>query len=96
MLGEDQWKGELFWTSVYSIFLLFPMSLLRKINTFRFTSLFGVIWTVYLRINFIFIFLCDKAIVPNVNKSLLNASYFNFTLSGFVHALPNENFNYMY
>ena len=95
-LGEYQWNGELFWATVYFILILFPMSLPRKINTFRFASLFGVIWTIYLTLCFIFLFFFDKSIVPNVKKNLINASYINLTFSGFVNALPYVNFNYMY
>ena len=43
ILGEDQWKGGLFWATTYSILILFPMSIPRTINTLRFFSLFGVI-----------------------------------------------------
>ena len=96
LLGEGQWGGELFWATVYSLFLLFPMSIPRKINTFRFASLFGVACTVYLTIWFVFIFFWDRNIVPSVKQNLKNASYFNFTFGGLLHALPYVNFNYMY
>jgi amino acid permease len=46
-LGVGRWKGELFWASIYTIFIFIPLSIPRSIGTLRYNSLLGVIATIY-------------------------------------------------
>ena len=96
MLGEVQFKGELVWASIYVFFILIPMSLPRKINTLRFSSLIGVICTAYFILWIMLLFFFDRKLVPNIENNFVNASYFNFTVGGMIHAIPYINFNYLY
>ena len=96
MLGEDQYKGELIWAWIYTFLILIPMSIPRKINTLRFSSLIGVILTTYFIILIIWLFFFDRKLVPSISQNLRDASYFNFTLGGMIHAIPYINFNFLY
>lgn len=57
--------GQVFWATLFSFALLFPMSLPRSINALRFTSLFGVLCSVYLSLAVFFVFYCDKDMVED-------------------------------
>ncbi len=63
-LVSDGW-GQIFWGSIFSFCLLFPMSIPRSINALRFSSLFGVLCSVYLSLAVFFVFYCDKETVPD-------------------------------
>ena len=55
---SDTW-GQVFWATLFSFAMLFPMSLPRSINALRFTSFFGVLCSVYLSLAVFFVFYCD-------------------------------------
>lgn len=57
--------GQVFWATVFSFALLFPMALPRSINALRFSSLFGVLCSAYLSLTVFFVFYCDKTLVPD-------------------------------
>jgi|Transcript_24315 amino acid permease len=61
---SDTW-GQRFWATIFSFALLFPMSIPRSINALRFSSLFGVLCSVYLSLAVFFVFWCDKELVPS-------------------------------
>ena len=66
---SDGW-GQIFWATIFSFAMLFPMSLPRSINALRFTSFFGVLCSVYLSLAVFFVFYCDKDLVPDPKKNL--------------------------
>ena len=96
IFGDDQWNGGFFWATIYFVLFLIPMSIPRKINTLRFWSLFGVLWSVYLVICLILIFFLDRDFVPDMNTNLQHALYFKITFGGIITALPYINYVYMY
>jgi len=59
----DVW-GQIFWATAFSFVMLFPMSIPRSINALRFSSLFGVLCSVYLSLAVFCVFYCDKELVP--------------------------------
>ena len=61
---SDKW-GQVFWATIFSFVLLFPLSLPRSINALRFSSLFGVLCSVYLSLAVFFVFYCDNTLVPD-------------------------------
>ena len=95
ILGRDIQKAEIFWAWIYTFLILIPISIPRKINTLRFMSFAGCIWTAYFIIWVIWLFFFDRKLVPNISQNLRDASYVNFTLGGMVHAIPYINFNYL-
>ena len=95
-LGKGQWKGEIFWASIYTFLILIPFSMPRKINTLRFTSIFGVIWTFYLIMCLVFMFFFDKSLVPNISDNFKNAFYFKITFEGLVRSVPFVYFAFLY
>ena len=72
---SDVW-GQIFWATIFSFALLFPMSLPRSINALRFTSFFGVLCSVYLSLAVFFVFYCDKSLVPDPKKNFEDAELF--------------------
>jgi len=72
------------------------MSIPRSINALRFSSLFGVLCSVYLSLAVFFVFFCDKEVVPNPKKNFEDAELFNVSFSGIVSSFPLIIFAYMY
>ena len=69
-------EGQIFWGTTFSFGLLFPMSIPREISKLRFTSLFGVLCSVYLGLAVFYVYWCDKDFVPNPTQRLNDAEYF--------------------
>ena len=78
-IESDSW-GQVFWATIFSFGLLFPMSLPRSINALRFSSLFGVLCSVYLTLAVFFVFYCDKEIVPEPSKNFSDANLFDVSI----------------
>ena len=57
-------EGKMFWGVVYSFFILFPMSIPRKASVLRFSSLMGVLCSVYLSLAVAVVFFTDREVVP--------------------------------
>ena len=62
MIGNE---GEYFWATIYSFCILAPMAIPRKINALRYTSLFGVMCSVYIMLAVFLVFYCDEKLVPD-------------------------------
>jgi amino acid permease len=45
--GKDGW-GQIFWACLFAFAILFPMSIPRSASVLRFSSLFGVLCSIYL------------------------------------------------
>ena len=58
-------NGKLFWGIVFAFGILFPMGIPRSVNALRFTSLFGVLCSMYLCLAVTFVFFNNRTIVPN-------------------------------
>lgn len=69
--------GQVFWATIFSFVMLFPMSIPRSINALRFSSLFGVLCSVYLSLAVFFVFYCDKDMVPNPSQNFKDANLFS-------------------
>jgi len=55
-IGDNN-KGKIIWGLIYSYGILFPMSIPRKVSALRFTSLLGVICSMYLSLAVMSVFL---------------------------------------
>jgi amino acid permease len=75
---------------------MFPMSIPRNISALRFSSLFGVLCTLYLTLTVMFLFFFNRDLVPSMSDNLKNAKAFNFSYSGIVSTTPIIIFAYMY
>lgn len=73
--------GRFFWGTMFSVCLLLPMSIPRTINALRFTSLFGVICSIYLMLTVFFVFYCNKEMVPDPSSNFKNANLFSVSIS---------------
>jgi len=76
----DKTWGQIFWATMFSFLMLLPMSIPRSINALRFSSLFGVLCSVYLTLAVFFVFYCDKDLVPNPGKNFEDAELFTVSL----------------
>jgi len=72
------------------------MSIPRTINALRFSSLFGVLCSVYLTLAVMFVFFCNKEVVPNPKQNWEDAELFTITFNGVVSSFPLIIFAYMY
>lgn len=88
--------GRLFWGLAFSFLILLPMSIPRSVNALRFTSLFGVLCSMYLCIAVTLVFFSDSKMVPIPSANLKKIEAFKFSLSGFVKTFPLIIFAYMY
>ena len=94
-IGDNYW-GKVFWGTLFAFGMLFPMSIPRSINALRFTSLFGVLCSVYLSLAVFFVFYCDKEVVPDPSANMKETKLFNVSFSGVVSTFPLIIFAYMY
>ena len=92
----DSFKGKTFWGTFYSFVILLPMSLPRQISRLRYTSLLGVLCSVYLCLVVCSLFFNNREIVEKPASNLKEADYFNFTVSGVTSSVPLIIFAYMY
>ena len=69
-------QGQLFWGTVFAFAVLFPLSIPRQINSLRYSSIFGVLCSVYLGMAVMFVFLFNRSVVVSPAASFSQASYF--------------------
>mmetsp|Transcript_33670 Transcript_33670/g.24330 ORF Transcript_33670/g.24330 Transcript_33670/m.24330 type:complete len:261 (+) Transcript_33670:147-929(+) len=62
---NDDFGGQAFWGTLFTFGVLLPLSLPREVNALRFTSLFGVLCSIYLCLAVFFVFFCDSNMVPD-------------------------------
>ena len=72
------------------------MSLPRSVNALRFSSLFGMLCSIYLCLAVAFVFLCNRNLVPSPARNFEHAKLFVFTFDGLVDSIPLIIFAYMY
>lgn len=72
------------------------MSIPRTINALRFTSLFGVLCSMYLALAVVGVFFCDKTVVPDYKANLSKIEAFRFSYDGIVDTVPLIIYAYMY
>ena len=72
MHGDDwpEWvgntdQGHLFWGTLFSFGVLFPLSIPTSLNALQWSSLFGVLCSVYLVLAVTLQFFCSREIVPD-------------------------------
>jgi len=63
-------SGNKFWGLVFSFCILFPMAIPRSVNALRFTSLFGVLCSMYLCLAVTGVFFTNRTIVPDWRSNL--------------------------
>lgn len=61
--------GEVFWATIYSFCMLFPMSIPREVNALRYSYLFGVICSTYIMFTVLTIFYTNNELVPSPRKN---------------------------
>jgi len=66
------------------------------VNALRFSSLFGVLCSIYLCLAVMFSFFLDTKTVPHFEENWKKAKLFVFTFDGIVNSMPLIIFAYMY
>jgi amino acid permease len=84
------------WSTLFSFGVLFPLSLPRQIHKLQFTSVFGVLCTVYLAFAVFFVYFCDPDLVVSYSQNFKDATYFSLSLKGVASSFPLIIFAYMY
>lgn len=74
------------------------MSLPRNASALRFSSLFGVLCSLYLSLAVMFVFFTttNESLVPSRSENLGKMEAFKFTYNGLVSSVPLVVFGYMY
>lgn len=82
----------------FSLIILFPMSLPRNASALRFSSLFGVLCSLYLSLAVMFVFFTttNTDLVPSVSENLGLMQAFKLSYNGLVSSVPLVVFGYMY
>ena len=88
--------GGVFYGCIFSFCVMFPMSLTRSASALRFTSLFGVMCSMYLSLAVFVVFFSDKTVVPDPGHNLKDMQPFVFSFEGLVTTTPLIIFAYMY
>ena len=68
ILNND--TGKRVWGLLFAFCVLLPMSIPRSVNALRFTSLFGVLCSMYLCLAVTAVFFTNKTIVPSPSENL--------------------------
>ena len=74
------------------------MSLPRNASALRFSSLFGVLCSLYLSLAVMFVFFTtdNRDLVPSVSENLSLMKPFKLSLNGILSSVPLVVFGYMY
>jgi len=89
-------KGNVFWGVAFSFLILFPMSIPRNASALRYSSLLGVLCSMYLSLAVTIVFFTDKDIVPNTKDNFSKMEPFRVSYQGIVNSVPLIIFGYMY
>jgi len=89
-------EGKKFWGLLFAFLILFPMSIPRTINALRFTSLIGVICSMYLALSVTAVFFTNRDLVPSMTDNFKKMEAFKFSYKGVITSFPLIIFAYMY
>jgi len=93
----DDTAGHFFWAAIFSYGVIFPMSLVRKISSLRFASLFSFFCGFYVVLALVFVCLCDRSVNPDLGKGLEKAATrTHFTVFNVFNSFPLIVFSFMY
>ena len=96
IFGSGKYEGQIFWATIYTFLILFPLSITRKINFLRYSSLVGTFCSIYFAWWLVLIFLFDAKTVPDIDYNLRQAIYLEFDFQKIVQAVPFAIFGFMY
>jgi len=88
--------GKIFWGTIFSFLILFPVSLTRSVNALRYSSLFGVLCSMYLCIAVTCVFFFNREMVADFRYNLTQIEPFRISYNGIVSTFPLIIFAYMY
>jgi len=92
----DIWLSETFWCLIFSFVVMFPMSIPRNASALRYSSLFGVLCSMYLCIAVVIVFYTDPNVVASPSANFSEMEAFKVSFDGIVSTVPLIIFAYMY
>ena len=93
---DKSYTGEAVWCTIFTFGILFPLSIPRTISALRYSSLFGVLCSIYLVLAVIIVFWVDHKLNKDPIKNFGKAKLVEFTFDGIVNSVPLIIFAYMY
>jgi len=93
--GENE-SGNIISAAIFSFGIMFPMSIPRNASALRFSSLFGVLCSMFLSLAVMCVFFTDKKLVESPSENFAKIDAFKFTYNGLVSSVPLIIFAYMY
>lgn len=90
------WISETFWCLIFTFVIMFPMSIPRAASALRYSSLFGVLCSMYLCVAVVIVFYTDKNVVPDTSRNFADLQPVTLTFDGVVSTVPLIIFAYMY
>jgi len=95
LFGENE-KGNIISAALFAFGVMFPMSIPRNVSALRFSSLLGVLCSMYLGLAVSCVFFTDKKLVPDQSENFYQMKPFNLTYNGLISSVPLIIFAYMY
>ena len=96
ILRKGKWEGQILWAVAYTVLVLIPLSIPRKIGALRFNSMFGVCCSFYLVMCIVFMFFLDKNLVPSMETAWNESKKFHISEQGLLNGVPFVIFAFMY
>lgn len=96
IFGSGFWTGQIFWATLYTIFLLIPLSLPRKIGALRYNSLFGVLSNFYLVAWIVIMYFTSEEFKPHGQESLPYPKAFDISYRGLLDSIPLVIFAFLF
>ena len=94
---QDNILGHVFWASIFSYGVIFPMTLARKISTLRYFSLFSFFCGTYVVLVIVFTCLFNHKINPNLRESIQTAAtQVKLSAKGIFNSFPLIVFAFLY
>ena len=88
--------GTTFWCVTYSFLILFPMSIPRNPSSLKYSSLIGMLSSIYICLAITCVFFKNKELVPDYQQNLRTIEPFRFSFRGFLGTFPMIIFSFMY
>jgi amino acid permease len=88
-------KGQVVWGLIVSYIVILPMSITRSVGALRYSSLFGVMGSIFLCLAVTILFFTDTDVVPDFSKNLKAMEAWKLSYEGVLKTFPLIIFSFM-